>query len=494
MSKNIRTQIGKVIGKTLNSYHARVKPVIDDIKFKEQYQGRIIDCMVGEVDDNYIETPETDSAIVKLEHSKEGLVKVPSIKGKTILVDSDGNETDTPGEGCKLVSVGEEEDNKLIILSKNKNLFDKEKITINNMYQITKHSIKDDSLSLTFTSYNGWGGFKYDDLDITKTYTISFIPSGNLNECRIGWYVGEVFNQRRFNTINTICKITITNTDSFSIQTNMSVGGTVTFSNIQVEEGSNQTSYIVPKSHKTEILLNKPLRSLPNGVCDEIVGNKIIRRVGKMSFSDLNKIKEPTTIVWGTGNSHGAYQWEDMASFNGTGSNIINYKHRDNKITPNIVNNLYPYDTSWHGGNSNGSPQGLLSVFFGISNDGHIRLMVSKSLINPTEPSTVGDTEFKTWVENNLNLDAEFIYELEEPIIEELPNGIILQGFDDTTIYIENSIIPTVSYGYNALIPYKEELSKQKEEVETNTLDIENNIIPYLMDMEFNLMLMEDNE
>ena len=34
MSKNIRTQIGKVIGKTLNSYHARVKPVIDDIKFK----------------------------------------------------------------------------------------------------------------------------------------------------------------------------------------------------------------------------------------------------------------------------------------------------------------------------------------------------------------------------------------------------------------------------------------------------------------------------
>ena len=60
-------------------------------------------------------------------------------------------------------------------------------------------------------------------------------------------------------------------------------------------------------------------------------------------------------------------------------------------------------------------------------------------------------------------------------------------------MYIENSITPIVSYGYNALIPYKEELLNQKEEVETNTLDIENNIIPYLMDMEFNLMLMEDN-
>ena len=133
MSKNIRTQIGKVIGKSLNGYHTRVKPKIDELKFKEQYQGRIIDCMVGEVDDNYIETPEIDSAIVKLEHSKEGLVKVPSIKGKTILVDSDENETDTPAEGCRLVSVGEEEDNKLIILSKNKNLFDKTS-TIYNKY------------------------------------------------------------------------------------------------------------------------------------------------------------------------------------------------------------------------------------------------------------------------------------------------------------------------------------------------------------------------
>ena len=240
MSKNIRTQLGKVIGKSLNDYHNRAKPTIDELKFKEEYQGRIIDCMVGEVDDNYIETPETDSSIVKLEHSKEGVVKIPSIKGKTILVDADGNETDTPREGCRLVSVGENEDNKLIILSKN----------------------ADNS-----------------------------------------------------------------------------------------------------KGHKTEILLKEPLRE-----GDYIEGKKIYR---------------------------------------------------------------------------------------------------------------------------NVKQDGLTLIPLEEPIIEELPNGITLQGFDDTTMYIENSITPTVSYGYNALIPYKEELSKQKEEVETNTSDIENNIIPYLMDMEFNIMLME---
>lgn len=240
---NVRTQIGKVIGKSLNSYHNRVKPRIDELKFKEQYQGRIIDCMVGEVDDNYIETPETDEKVVKLEHSKDGVVKIARIKGKTILVDEEGNETDTPGEGCRLVSVGEDEDNKLIILSKN----------------------EDNSLS-----------------------------------------------------------------------------------------------------HKTEILLKEPLRE-----GDYIEGKKIYR---------------------------------------------------------------------------------------------------------------------------NVKQDGLTLIPLEEPIIEELPNSITLQGFDDTTMYIENTITPTVSYGYNALIPYKQELLNQKEEVETNTLDIEQNIIPYLMDMEFNLMLMGDNE
>ena len=240
---NVRTQIGKAIGKSLNSYHSRVKPKIDELKFKEQYQGRIIDCMVGEVDDNYIETPETDEKVVKLEHSKDGVVKIARIKGKTILVDEDGNETDTPSEGCRLVSVGEDEDNKLIILSKN----------------------EDNSLS-----------------------------------------------------------------------------------------------------HKTEILLKEPLRE-----GDYIEGKKIYR---------------------------------------------------------------------------------------------------------------------------NVKQDGLALIPLEEPIIEELPNSITLQGFDDTTMYIENTITPTVSYGYNALIPYKQELLNQKEEVETNTLDIEQNIIPYLMDMEFNLMLMGDNE
>ena len=430
---NIKTQIGKVIGKTLNSYHARVKPMIDDLKFKEQYQGRIIDCMVGEVDDNYIETPETDSAIVKLEHSKEGLVKVPSIKGKTILVDADGNETDTPSEGCRLVSVGEEEDNKLIILSKNKNLWD----------------------GVSRRGYYSNGVFKVNADNLASVNPIkikpntSYVGSGNVIP-RMTFYDKDM-NFLLYSTSD--CNISPPNACYMHIH-----GHSGTW--FQVEEGTKATARVDGKHHKTEILLDEPLRSLSNEVCDEIVGNKLIKKTEKVLINTNNNMwlyenkQEKNTIAFGINNALIDDWYKRLAKSN---------------IFDRIGSVLYDQEGFSHGDSG-------ASVFIRINRD---RLQ-SENLVG-----------FKTWLSEN---PIEITYELAEPIIEELPNSITLQGYDDTTMYIENEITPTVSYGYNALIPYKQELSNQKEEVEINTLDIEQNIIPYLMDMEFNLMLMEDNE
>ena len=49
-----------------------------------------------------------------------------------------------------------------------------------------------------------------------------------------------------------------------------------------IEKANVKNSFTEGLSHKTEILLDEPLRSLPNGVCDEIVDNQLIRRVGKV--------------------------------------------------------------------------------------------------------------------------------------------------------------------------------------------------------------------
>ena len=449
MTKNIRTQLNKVVGKSLDAYHKRMKPTVDELKFKEQYQGRIIDCMVGEVDDNYIETPETDAPIVKLEHSKEGVVKIPSIKGKTILVDADGNETDAPAESCRLVSVGEE-DNKLIILSKNKNLFDINKFKDPNNWISKGSSYRSFEIKLKpNTEYcfsrKDNSGYGLGAHILINTDAGSYVGS-------LGW----IMHSDSVN-INTQ-KGKFTTPDNGIVYLSFIPNGIDVilnaFKEFQIELGKTPTSYVEPKCHKTEILLQEPLRKLPNGVCDEIVGNKIIRRVGKFILNGNNR-------------------WGEM-----TNNRFILV---DKSIKPNIGDSKLitcmcnMYEPVGRGTLDDYSKNGIGTVYTGGI------MIVDKNV------QSLSDFKEK------MNKNPIIVFcELAEPIIEELPNGITLQGFDDTTMYIENTITPTVSYGYNALIPYKNELSNQKEEVEINTLDIENNIIPYLMDMEFNLMTMED--
>lgn len=445
---NVRTQIGKVIGKSLNGYHSRVKPKIDELRFKEQYQGRIIDCMVGEVDDNYIETPLTDENVVKLEHSKEGVIKIPQIKGKTILIDADGNETDTPGEGCRLVSVGEEEDNKLIILSKNKNLcpdiYENRYITENGDFSDnSKNNILSDYIIVNQNT-------KYSGLVVQGDNSVS---NG------IFW---SLYDSNK-NFINRIYGNSITTTQETAyIRVHRSgLDSTTPPLHLQVNVGNIESVYTPHQSHKTEILLNEPLHK-----GNSIENNQLIKSFNKI-FSD----KE----VWTKLNA----DLENTILFelyiNDAKSSTSN--HELSNITCNRFNT--------RGASNASGTWGTDIEGVSVNTNGRIHLRISKDRLTSLDINGL----MEWFIEN----PTEILYELAEPIIEELPNGITLQGFDDTTMYIENSITPTVTYGYNALIPYKQELLNQKEEVETNTLDIEQNIIPYLMDMEFNLMLMEDN-
>ena len=270
MSKNVRTQIGKVVGKSLDAYHKRMKPTVDELKFKEQYQGRIIDCMVGEVDDNYIETPETDAPIVKLEHSKEGVVKIPSIKGKTILVDADGNETDTPAEGCRLVSVGESEDNKLIILSKNKNLINVEDFTFGSKCKLINRNKDNGEVSIT---YNGaYAGFSIPLTDkisemVGKSYKASYseVVNSNSNAKLSIQLSGTYKDGNNFYLYPSTNVVTITdemktlNFTVFPNNTATSLEGSFTIKKLQLEQGTVATTFEKPKYHKTEILLDEPL-------------------------------------------------------------------------------------------------------------------------------------------------------------------------------------------------------------------------------------------
>ena len=61
--------------------------------------------------------------------------------------------------------------------------------------------------------------------------------------------------------------------------------GIFTMKNIEIILGNDTSESTAPyKEYKQEITLKEPLRSLPNGVCDTIEGNKVIRRIGKIIF------------------------------------------------------------------------------------------------------------------------------------------------------------------------------------------------------------------
>lgn len=442
----IKEKMKQLVGKSIKAYNNEYsKPKIDELKFKEQYQGRIIDCMVGEVDDNYIETPETDNHIVKLEHSKEGIVKIPSIKGKTILVDSEGNETDTPGEGCRLISVGESEDNRLLISSKNKNLFGNSE-RVNGYYWSANNTEAKHDTSYLSRAY-------------IKVNQETYITNGNTQ-------VLEYDKDKNFIRRVQVTNVTYTPMDDVKYIRLSYYNHGIDFKG-QFELGNRSTSYVEPQSHKTEILLKEPLRSLPNGVCDEIVGNQIIRRVGYYVLNEK---------VFNIGGENAGWKPQIQT--------IPFYKYC-NQFNPQLdvkkvsvcFSNILKSTGTFVGEDKEG-----IGFSSGNPNASYIGGRLNRDRINKQDGYEVAKVLNGTQIQ----------YELAEPIIEELPNSITLQGFDDTTMYIENSITPTVQYGYNALIPYKQELLTQQQEVETNTLDIEQNIIPYLMDMEFNLMLMED--
>ena len=75
----------------------------------------------------------------------------------------------------------------------------------------------------------------------------------------------------------------------FSNNTTQELQGTFTIKKVQLEIGELTTSFVPCNQHKTEILLDEPLRSLPNGVCDEIIDNKLIRRIGKVVLDGVNE-------------------------------------------------------------------------------------------------------------------------------------------------------------------------------------------------------------
>lgn len=85
-------------------------------------------------------------------------------------------------------------------------------------------------------------------------------------------------------------------------------------------------------------------------------------------------------------------------------------------------------------------------------------------------------------------------YKLAEPTYEEIPfelQKIILEGYENGTLFLDTNIPPTSTVTYAGETPIVKSVKLNKTEVSSNTDDINDNIIPYLMDMDYRVVKLQ---
>lgn len=190
-------------------------------------------------------------------------------------------------------SVGECENNKIEILSQNKNLIN---FTIDNIYNtdpLCTIKQEEDGATSIKASYNSpyWlkEGFF---VEKGEKYSITIVGKKSSSE-----YSAMSFGGKNLNYYNSVdrwlivaetsgnCITTIDNYGTYKTTATAKNTGYITrffihdssghniytIKNIQIEKADAPTDIVPYNSNKKEILLNEPLRSLPNGVKDKIV-------------------------------------------------------------------------------------------------------------------------------------------------------------------------------------------------------------------------------
>lgn len=212
----------------------------------------------------------------------------------------------------------------------------------------------------------------------------------------------------------------------------------------------NYSSYVDYQGTMQELLLNEPLRSLPNGVCDEILEDGTeIRRVGK-AILDGNKSWKAT--INQDGNSY-RYSCNFKFKTSGNQDNINNIICSD--LATKNYNDIY-----------NNSEKGITTWW---SNDYKTKTIVV--CLN----NKYSLEQFKEWLNNN---PITVYYELTEPVITKHNKNMNLKTYDGTTHITSTNVLPAtisckVPSNVQAVISNLKEENKALN-TQVSTLNLEN--------------------
>ena len=359
---------------------------------------------------------------------------------------------------------------KMKILSNNKNLFSSN--DIKTLDTASTHKIQVVPTGYIITSKYTHQGWAYSTIDISKlfkpntTYKLSckITKSNNDTKPAIRIYrfldnkdYGIRYNSGEFTFTTPSCGVEYLRLLLYSSIDNVisNENDFVKFEDIQISEV--KSDFIMKECNKIQFSSIEPLR----GVDD--VKDKFVFKDGKLMIERNcdEFIVDGINII--------------SSTMNGRDGTTTKYGQISAPNRGKIVSNTLPNRSSWS------------SDIEGIETNGDaIGVRIHKSKLDLSLSNPINDYLKR----NNLKICRTLI----TPTYEEIPfelQKIILEGYENGTLFFDTNIPPTSTITYAGETPIVKSVKLNKTEVLNNTTDINDNIIPYLMDMDYRVVCLE---
>ena len=373
---------------------------------------------------------------------------------------------------------------KMEVLSNNENLFRLEDIKYSTLAGNSARPIKNGFKIITDTVHY-WHAVVSMELNVKPktTYTLGVSKKVVINAYpsqEPSWGAGYVFireygdkvltegkvkdNTRtyfRFNSgENTKIRVTFATATDVATQK-----GEYDFTDLDLRESKSNLEYVDNKYNKIQFSSIEPLRSTTD------ISDRFIFKDGKIMIErncierDLTYFKFTTTEIKGL-NLRGGITISDAYRQPQGGSNTT---MKCDKLASSSKEGIIPCINIYHHTNSN-----------------ELRVSIPQRLLKTMDINGIND-----YFANNPH---KVIYRLAEPYYEEIPfelQKIILEGYENGTLFFDTNIPPTSTVTYAGETPIVKVVKLNKTEVSNNTDDINDNIIPYLCDMDYRVVMLQ---
>lgn len=356
------------------------------------------------------------------------------------------------------------------ILMKNKNLLNFDNVVMDKL--ITEYKVDKNTNSIVYkkASTNGNNGFVGVWVNV-KPNTSYTLTHNKINGGNVWIYTDKFFGNHivqggvnpTFNSGNN-SKLLIgfyTHTDGNVVNE---------YRNVLLRESNTNSNFMLPKQNKIKLLLDEPLRKVNNNYKDRLCikdGRLVVER--KCGIDKNLHLRNWTMYTLKD-------EYPDVAGFY---ANVLDMEVHGGAL---VCDKFKCMERDMHPGNVTSNEE-FLSGTGGVT-------PYFKFNIKRDKLSTLSVDGFKTYLQQN---PVTVVYPLLTPIYEEVLNEygepILLEGYENGTIFIDSTIVPTTTLRYT---PKMESLKTLKAVNDNNIMltdDINNNIIDYMMNVD--MMIME---